>query len=352
MAGRARADDRIAARACAPLIIVHGQPTLLHSNASAPLAKQSCDNCGASLTGPYCAQCGQHAHESARSLGLLLHEVWHLFTHVDGQLWGTLGRLLGRPGELTLEYFADRRARYVPPFRLYLVMSVIFFGLTALTTQHDARIALVRAPSSLSAADLAELRREIAEAQQQASGLGQHLQAGASGVNVNFGVQDCDRLHLGGAWLTQRLRTACRKDLADSGQSLLHSFGAHVPQMMFVFLPLMALIMVPLYLDPRRFYVEHLVFFLHTQAALFLVMALDLMLHALARWLTPLQSLTGYVDTAVFAYALWYVYRSMRRYYAERRSTTGVKFTLVAIAYFGCLMLTMLGTLMYSALLD
>lgn len=329
---------------------MHGQPTL-YSNASAPLAKPSCDNCGAPLTGPYCAQCGQHAHESARSLGLLLHEVWHLFTHVDGQLWGTLGRLLGRPGELTLEYFADHRARYVPPFRLYLVMSVIFFGLTALTTPHDARIALVRAPPSLSAADLAELRREIAQSEQEVPALG-NLQASSSGVNVAFGVQDCDRLQLGGGWLTQRLRSACRKDLADSGQSLLHSFGAHVPQMMFVFLPLMALIMVPLYLRPRRFYVEHLVFFLHTQAALFLVMALDLLLHALARWLTPLKSLSGYVDAAVFAYALWYVYRSMRRYYADRRGTTLVKFTLVAIAYFGCLMLTMLATLMYSALLD
>jgi uncharacterized protein DUF3667 len=90
---------------------MHGQPTLLHSDVPAKLAKQSCDNCGAPLTGPYCAQCGQHAHESARSLGLLLHEVWHLLTHVDGHLWSTLGRLLARPGELTLEYFADRRAR-------------------------------------------------------------------------------------------------------------------------------------------------------------------------------------------------------------------------------------------------
>jgi hypothetical protein len=331
---------------------MHGQPTLLHSDVPAPLAKQSCDNCGAPLTGPYCAQCGQHAHESARSLHLLLHEVWHLFTHVDGQLWGTLGRLLARPGELTLEYFADHRARYVPPFRLYLVMSVIFFGLTALTTSHDARIAVVRAPSSLSAADLAQLRREIAEAKQEAPGLEQHLQAGASGVNVNFSVQDCDRLRLGGGWLTQRLRTACRKDLADSGQSLLHSFGAHVPQMMFVFLPLMALIMVPLYLRPRRFYVEHLVFFLHTQAALFLVMVLALMLNVLARWLTPLDSVTAYVDTALFGYALWYVYRSMRRYYADGRGTTLLKFTLVATAYFACLTLTVLATLVYSGLMD
>ena len=231
-------------------------------------------------------------------------------------------------------------------------MSVIFFGLTALTSQHDARIALVRAPLSLSPTDLAEMRREIADAEKEAPGLGQPLQAGASGVNANFGVQDCARLRLGGNWLTQRLRTACRKDLADSGQSLLHSFGAHVPQMMFVFLPLMALIMVPLYLQPRRFYVEHLVFFLHTPTAIFLVMVLDLMLHVLARWLTPLKSVMDYVDAAVIGYALWYVYRSMRRYYADGRGTTLLKFTLVAIAYFGCLTLTVLATLTYSALID
>ena len=50
----------------------------------------------------------------------------------------------------------------------------------------------------------------------------------------------------------------------------------------FVFLPLMALVMTLLYWFPRRYYVEHLVFFLHNHAALYLAMSLEILLRALA----------------------------------------------------------------------
>ena len=91
-----------------------------------------CANCGATLTGPYCSQCGQHAHGSARSMATLLHEAWHVFTHADSRVWRTLLVLLFRPGVLTLEYFQGRRERYLPPVRLYLIASVLFFSFVAL----------------------------------------------------------------------------------------------------------------------------------------------------------------------------------------------------------------------------
>jgi hypothetical protein len=98
-----------------------------------PHAVTECGNCGAALTGPYCSSCGQHAHESARSVAVLLHDAWHLATHVDARFWQTAANLLLRPGHLTQEYFADRRARYLPPVRVYLVLSVLFFGFGTLT---------------------------------------------------------------------------------------------------------------------------------------------------------------------------------------------------------------------------
>jgi hypothetical protein len=52
--------------------------------------------------------------------------------------------------------------------------------------------------------------------------------------------------------------------------------------MMFVFMPLMALVMLALYHSPPRFYVEHLVFFLHLQSDLFLLMILQMLLLALS----------------------------------------------------------------------
>src|ERR1700684_52380 len=98
-----------------------------------------CGNCGATLMGPYCFDCGQHRHESARSVSALFEDAWHVATHVDGRFWQTLYILLFKPGKLTKEYFAERRARYLPPVRLYLVLSVLFFAFGLATPQkHSA----------------------------------------------------------------------------------------------------------------------------------------------------------------------------------------------------------------------
>jgi hypothetical protein len=53
-----------------------------------------CGNCGATLMGPYCFDCGQHRHESARSVSALFEDAWHVATHVDGRFWQTLYILL------------------------------------------------------------------------------------------------------------------------------------------------------------------------------------------------------------------------------------------------------------------
>ncbi len=54
-------------------------------------------------------------------------EAFESISHADSRLWRTLWYLLARPGFLTREFFAGRRVAYLPPFRLYLVISVLFF---------------------------------------------------------------------------------------------------------------------------------------------------------------------------------------------------------------------------------
>ena len=42
-------------------------------------------------------------------------------------MWGTLGLLLFRPGQLTLEFIRGRRGRYIDPLRLLLTISLLAF---------------------------------------------------------------------------------------------------------------------------------------------------------------------------------------------------------------------------------
>jgi hypothetical protein len=285
-----------------------------------------CGNCAAPLSGPYCAQCGQHARESARSLGAVLHDGWHLFIHVDGRFWFTLWTLLAKPGQLTLDYFADRRARYVSPVRLYFVISIAFF---ALTTTNSNLMSKSTAPAPAA------------------------VPATGGAANPNPDASECDNIELHQPWLQARLRTACRRQIADNGKSAARAFGSYIPKMMFLFLPLMALTMLPLYRSPRHYYVEHVVFFLHIQAALFLVMIGDTLLSLAARWLPRLSGLASLGDFAAAAaagYAIWCTYRAMRRYYGERRAPTLFKLIIVGIAYQVFLVIMVAATLLLSAL--
>src|SRR4029453_14213072 len=92
-----------------------------------------CHNCGVRLTGPFCAACGQKALPLSVTVHDFFHEFTHEMLHVDGRIWQTVQRLILSPGFLTREYLQGRRARWISPIRLYLIFSVAFFGLSALT---------------------------------------------------------------------------------------------------------------------------------------------------------------------------------------------------------------------------
>ncbi len=91
----------------------------------------ACKNCNTPLEYRYCPQCGQRDIELDRPFPALIREALHESLDVDGRAARTLWTLIRRPGALTSEYLAGRRRRYSPPFRLYLIISLLFFVLTA-----------------------------------------------------------------------------------------------------------------------------------------------------------------------------------------------------------------------------
>jgi hypothetical protein len=300
-------------------------------------------------------------------MGTLLVEARDALVHLDGRLWRTLRTLLLSPGLLTLEYFQERRARYVPPFRLYLAASLVFFS-----------IAFVSGPKPgaklIEPEERAEAKRELEQAAaelRQTPGVppaairaleeaaGRTWQAGAGGASQPDpdsanAKRDrlCEGIRVGGS---ERLRLAlieaCKRNLSDEGRSLGKNVAANIPRMMFVFLPLMALVMKGLYWRPRRYYVEHLVFFLQTHAAVFLLFAGALLLEALGRRTPGLAGATGRLASAVlWLYAGWYVWRALRVTYGQGRALSLFKLAALTVAYLAFLSLTLLGTVVVTGL--
>jgi hypothetical protein len=91
-----------------------------------------CLNCGTKLAGPYCHACGQHDFDVHRSFGHALMDALENLFHFEGKFFRNVVTLLFRPGRLSVDFNAGRRASQMPPFRLYLFVSLAFFGLTFL----------------------------------------------------------------------------------------------------------------------------------------------------------------------------------------------------------------------------
>jgi len=89
--------------------------------------ERPCLNCGDPTPGDYCATCGQRKVDVQVSVRALVVDVLEDQFILDKRLPRTLGSLLFRPGHLTVEYVNGRMVRYIHPFRLYLVTSIIFF---------------------------------------------------------------------------------------------------------------------------------------------------------------------------------------------------------------------------------
>jgi uncharacterized membrane protein (DUF106 family) len=85
-----------------------------------------CDDCGAEVTGRFCANCGQTAH-THRTLLHLGEEILHGVMHFDSRIWRTLPLLVGDPGRLTREWVAGKRTRYVSPLAMYLFTVFVMF---------------------------------------------------------------------------------------------------------------------------------------------------------------------------------------------------------------------------------
>ncbi len=316
-----------------------------------------CLNCGTTLGGQYCGNCGQRATSRLISVWELLRDAFGDLLELDSRLWRTLIPLTIRPGQLTRDYLEGRRARFMPPFRMYLVLSIVFF-LVAFFDPRDELGFLYepQAPSAIESEEdsneadaiRAEIFRDLAEEGIIVDNSARTEAGNADSEDDDDGDSDsnCDVDEINNAdlpdWLAsrlteERLNLMCDRIIADDGKAFGKKLLENVPAALFVLLPLMALVLKFLYPLSKRYYVEHLLFVVHNHSFIFLILQiLFTRLGALLRVPeTP-------IDVAVLAVSLYvpvYLYKSLRRVYEQGRFFTIVKFSMLGFAYFAGLML-------------
>jgi Protein of unknown function (DUF3667) len=271
-----------------------------------------CKNCDAPLMGQYCANCSQAADVHIPTTKELLHELLEGLTHSDSRLWRTLLSLWFKPGKLTEEYILGKRISYLPPFRLYLVVSVVFFIL----------------------APLMPTTEEVRQSNQQ-------QQSSASRVT------DCSSITIDGfaqhAKVQQQLRHACAEIHRDHGVALMHLVFGILSKALFVLLPLVAFFNMTMYWAPRYRYAEHLLFFVHLHAFFFSVAFVMLLLTSQQQSWPRMQAIGNGSAALLGCTAVVYTAMAVRRVFAKTWTAALAKTFVLSLIYLAMFALTTAG---------
>ena len=274
-----------------------------------------CQNCETPTPGNFCPECGQDSRDHRVALRLLVVGLWNDLFTFDNRFWRSFVLLLFKPGHLTNQFIGGRRVRYIPPARMYLFISLIFFFLISAVVQasfndHDS----------------------LFGANQEATAMGDSIRAAVED-SLKTALADVPGAVVDPDSLSAQIQSAVAED---DGRVSVTVFGEkfrieqrHIvnavfnllPKGMFLLLPVFAALLALIYIRSRRNYVEHLVFSLHFHSFIFILLIVALLTSSAVVWLIA------------FIIFYIYLYLAMKQVYGQSWGKTWLKHFLLTNAY-------------------
>jgi hypothetical protein len=289
----------------------------MSGHASSP--RSNCLNCGAPLSGPYCAACGQHDVDYNQSFWHVLEDALEGVLHFDGKFFKSARYIFTRPGFLTTEFIAGRRVRYANPVRFYFFASFLLFAVSVLTSHKPTPAEKAQVVNDVKAAtgNIKEAAKAPPAVQPAPA------PKPPPGIHFNTTVE--------GSWLDDPFQLKLDDNDKVSTKAFTDEFWHLLPVILFFCLPLLALVLKLVYLGSGRLYVEHLIFALHIQALAFLSFIVIKAGGALGSLVgTGTKSTVG---TLLVLGMYYLIFRAFRTVYGQGRFKTLVKLLLVFAAY-------------------
>ena len=321
--------------------------------------ERNCLNCGATVIGKYCHNCGQENIEPEESVWQLVSHFFNDITHFDGKFFSTLKDLLFKPGFLSREYMIGRRTSYLNPVRMYIFTSFIFFLIFFSTVHLDDKKfnegfnfngKTIEQINSMNEEDFSAFTKEFNHGNAMSRADFNHYidstkrKGGFHFAGYNYKTKaeydSLQRLDVKKYnWfekkfiyreieLNQKYDNNQGKETTAFIKSLMHNF----PQMLFISLPFLALFLKLLYIRRKNFYyVSHAIFVIHFYIFVFIAMLLSLgisEMENLAGW-KWLNSINWLISLIVF----FYLYKAMRNFYKQRRAKTIIKYFLLLFSF-------------------
>jgi hypothetical protein len=218
------------------------------------------------------------------------------------------------PGELTREYRVGRKQRYIPPLRLYITASFLFF----LVVKFAGWGSLVHTETTTSevAKPTTGISYSYKSDRTPDEGALEALKEKAAEIELECGPAQ--------ALCKQLKARLLSKYTGKTGNEVIEMLKvgmlANFPYALFLMVPLFALLTKLLYFRRGFYFGEHLVYALHVHAFTFFVLLFK-------------ATLPRYIGDAVFLAAMVYYFIAMQRFFGGRWWATTLRYTIVAAIY-------------------
>lgn len=302
---------------------------------------EACLNCNTPLRPEdnYCPNCGQENNTHTIPVKHILLETFEDFFHFDTKLWNTVKTTFTRPGQITTDYLEGKRARYVPPVKLYIFISFIFFLLLGKLSDHtiensknkfkfkqyDEKPVDNKATNELNFNFSVFGKTEFTSAEEYDK-FRQRIH--------EYSYQQIDSLLISKGekvtWFNrQMLKKLGKFDLKnnDDIKEITHAILKSISLTMFIMMPLTAILLLLIFYR-RKYYYEHLIFSIHIHTIFFLILSFVLAIQVFIS-----DSFGGKLWFWAFLLCLIYLISSLKHNYKQTWGKTIAKFLLMSIPY-------------------
>ncbi len=289
--------------------------------AKSRVKKTECPNCGFKLSEAfnYCPSCGQENHTHKLPFKHFVSEFLETLFHFDNKLLATL-RDLFIPGRMTVNYNQNKRGRYVPPVRLYIFITFIFFLILTLSSKlerPDDENKSSNTKSNNFSVSLFDIKQDTTDARLD-------MIRDASDPDPLIEEYIREEIPDEGWFAKKMVRNGLLINTGHVGkEEFMHKLHKTISGSMFVLMPVFAFFLWLFYRRKKIFYSEHLIFSLHFHTLLFIIFIL---------WfLFNLVNL--HIGLLFLLVILGYLLLSQKSFYAQGWTKTTVKFLLLSGVY-------------------
>jgi len=293
-----------------------------------------CLNCNQELNGEnFCPNCGQLNNCAKPTAKQLFYEALENLFAFDSKFYLSIWPLMRRPGQLSLDVVNGQRVKFLPPIRLFLLVTIIMLALNSLTDRFsrswndiehlkpsDESVFVTNADSTNGSNDL-QLTFSDDASGNTLEKIYQYVVKHPDN-NLEEGLKS---LELPNTFWNRFFYSSFLKLTIMKAADFKNYIQSNFLIILLLFIPFVAILLKALYFYKKEYYyVDHFIFSLHTQTAFFVfVIAFIVVSWFFSDW----------VFLVIFIGFPVYLFLALKRFYKQKKRYTFINFLALNAAF-------------------